>query len=207
MSQATFDIDALILEAEREAAPAWTGAPLHYHEEPYRPEELDAAFERWKFEHGNFGCIPKSHMWHRSMFNQPTIQEGVHSLAVFTASTFCEEPEHTHDLLPTPGRVQGICTECDWRLIDPDESLVVEAWHDHAFPGWRELPVVPRKYTGLPPRGRDPLREWAEEHYPATWQRTGAPIITEREGIGTRHVPGRSPWGGFDLSDSAIKRL
>ena len=33
---------------------------------------------------------------------------------------------------------------------------------------------------------------------------TGAPIITERRPYGTRHVPGRYPWGGYDISHTAI---
>lgn len=32
----------------------------------------------------------------------------------------------------------------------------------------------------------------------------GAPIITERRPYGTRHVPSRSPWGGYDLSHTAV---
>lgn len=31
----------------------------------------------------------------------------------------------------------------------------------------------------------------------------GAPVITER-GTGTRHVPCRSPWGGYDLAHTAV---
>ncbi|GAA3539292.1 DUF6349 family protein [Nocardioides daeguensis] len=44
------------------------------------------------------------------------------------------------------------------------------------------------------------------DHYPEAMQVTGAPVITERNNAGTRHVPGRSPWSGYDLSDSALTR-
>ncbi|WP_336661142.1 DUF6349 family protein, partial [Leucobacter sp. MMO-4] len=64
--------------------------------------------------------------------------------------------------------------------------------------------VVPRKHRGIPPRGRDPLREWVEANYPAHWQQPGHPIITERGGVATRHVPDASPWGGYDLSDHCL---
>src|SRR5690606_28014897 len=42
------------------------------------------------------------------------------------------------------------------------------------------------------------------DHYPIEAQFEGAPIITQRSGLGTRHVPRRSPWGGYDLSQTAL---
>ena len=39
-------------------------------------------------------------------------------------------------------------------------------------------------------------KKWISEHDPPSMQVPGAPIITERRPFGTRHVPGRSPWGG-----------
>jgi len=47
-------------------------------------------------------------------------------------------------------------------------------------------------------------RKWIDEHYPAAMRVAGAPVITERSCWGTRHVPGRSPWGGYDLSHTAV---
>jgi len=35
-------------------------------------------------------------------------------------------------------------------------------------------------------------------------QVVGAQVITERSSMGTRHVPGRSPWGGYDISHTAV---
>lgn len=29
-------------------------------------------------------------------------------------------------------------------------------------------------------------------------------MITERRPLGTRHVPGRSAWGGYDISQTAV---
>ena len=48
------------------------------------------------------------------------------------------------------------------------------------------------------------LQNWLEEHDPASWQAPGFPINSERRSYGTRHVPGRSPWGGYDLSETAL---
>lgn len=47
-------------------------------------------------------------------------------------------------------------------------------------------------------------KKWIVEHYPKSMQVPGAPMITERRPFGTRHVPGRSPWGGYDISHTAI---
>lgn len=203
-----FDLDAMILEADRANAPAWTGAPLRYHEEPRTPEELDDAFDRWIFEHGRAGCYPDSHMWHRYPWGpQAMPRVRGHQLTVYAASVSCRGRDHDHQDEPLPAgneRFQAICAPCGWRLISEELDTVIETMHDHAFPGWRDLPVVPRKCTGIPPRGRDPLREWVEANYPAHWQQPGHPIITERGGIGTRHVPDRSPWGGYDLSDHCL---
>lgn len=205
--QAAFDIDALLVDLERELAPTWTGAPLHYHEDHYSPRELDAAFERWIFENGRYGCIPDSHMWHRYMFGpEKTPPVSAHEFALYSAETSCRLTDHDHHgvTLPRGARYQTICEPCGWRKLGNSDSAVIEAWHDHALPGWRELPIVPIQLQGIPPRGRDPLGEWVAENYPLDWQKDGYPIITERTSVGTRHVPGRSPWGGYDLSSTAL---
>lgn len=38
-------------------------------------------------------------------------------------------------------------------------------------------------------------------------QELGTPIITARPGSGTRSVPGRSPWGGYDIASSTLHAL
>lgn len=47
-------------------------------------------------------------------------------------------------------------------------------------------------------------KKWISEHYPKSMQVPGAPILTERRPFGTRHVAGRSPWGGYDLFHTAV---
>lgn len=206
-----FDIDALIHQAEVENAPAWTGAPLEYHEDYATPEQLDAAFDRWVFENGRHGCIPLSHMWHRNNmrgFTDPDADITTHQLYLFCADTRCDgivpatrSHEHAVDL---PGELmyQAICPRCSWHAIDENESRAVEAWHDHALPGWRSLPIVPQKlreHSGEQ-RALQRFTAWIEEHYPPEWQRLGYPILTERPHYGTRAVEGASPWKGYDIS-------
>lgn len=213
-AQLAFDIDAVIHQADVDAAPAWDGAPLRYHEEYRTPAELDAAWARWKFENGNFGCIPYSHMWHDDSYRRSALPEiGAHQCSFYTADTRCNGgqfggPGHDHapGELPDELMYQIICTTCRWHTINTRENDAVEAWHDHALPGWRELPIVPAKLAehGGERKKLARLVAWLEEHYPTSWQHPGFPIISERSGIGTRHVPGRSPWGGYDLSHTAL---
>lgn len=98
-----------------------------------------------------------------------------------------------------------ICEPHGWHVIASDENAAVEAWHDHSFPGWRDLPVVPARLRSTDEiRLSKAARKWIEQHYPASMRVVGAPVITERNGAGTRHVPGRSPWGGYDMSSTGV---
>lgn len=207
--QGTFDIDALIHQAEVENAPEWDGAPLRYHEEYTPPEQLDAAFERYRFEHGSYACIPASHMWNRDRgIHLPVASVNGHELHLFSADGDCRKhwaPEHLHRHAPgeLPGKhmSQAICPTCTWHHIGSHEE-VIESWHDHAFPGWRDLPVVPaniREHGGEKRRIRK-LHEWIAEHYPDEWQMPHHPIRTERQAHGMRAVAGGSPWRGYDLA-------
>lgn len=73
------------------------------------------------------------------------------------------------------------------------------------MPGWRDLPVMPRS---LSERLSTPTKQstravqaWIEDNYPTEWQVPGAPVRTIRAApMGTRHVAGRSPLDGYDLT-------
>lgn len=203
-SQGTlFDMEELARDAIR--ATSWHGAPLAFHTDYYSPADLDQAFERYVAENGRFGCLAASHMWHRALCGPtPTFAGPVHEMHLFSADTRCDTPNHRHpDHWPNQLVYQAICPDCRWHAIGPSENEAVEAWHDHAMPGWRNLPTLP------PVKGRDEHRKttaalaWLTTHYPADWQVEGAPVITQRSGRGTRHVPGRSPYGGYDLAAPA----
>ncbi|MFC4225449.1 DUF6349 family protein [Lysinibacter cavernae] len=183
--------------------------PLEYHELQASPADLDAAFIRWKETHGPADSIRRSHMWQRDPFMHPIMAAtDSHTLEVFSAQASCDYPDHDHTSNELLGRERflAICTICDWRRIADIENDVIEAWHDHSLPGWRELPVIPLSVTSVGEIKKLPAKiaEWAEVHYPASWQIPGSPIITERSGSFTRHIPGHSPWGGYKLSDSAL---
>lgn len=204
--QVLFDMEEFAREAV--AATPWNGAPLQYTTDYHDPEALEAAFERYRAEFGNFGCVPRSHMWHRSWWEKPAIVDG-HELHMLTADTRCDQKDHDHsndaEPLPRALMTQGICPACTWHMIDRSESAIVEAWHDHALPGWRSLPIMPRKLSEQLGRGNKKAEAaalaWLQENYPPEWARPGVPVRSYRHPMGGRAVPGRSPLGhGYDIA-------
>ena len=207
--QLSFDIDALIHAAEVEAAPPWQGAPLHFTIGYFAPAALDKAFEQWCFLNGHFDSIAQSHMWHRYRALNEHVELGEHSIDTFTADLRCNDHAHRDpdEECSCVGDIVhlAICEPCGWHLVTGDENTAVEAWHDHALPGWRHLPIVPARVRVRNDKGlTKQAREWIAGHYPPWAQVPGAPIITERSEHATRHVPRYSPWGGYDLSHTAV---
>lgn len=214
---ALFDLEALTREAV--AATQWTGrCPLGYSTAYYTPDELDAATNRWRAQYGDFGCIPHSHMWFKGLSSTPLLLDA-HQLHVYFADGRCDlhlygvtspasDPAlHDHSSNPLPGTtmVQVNCPPCRWHRIDSNETTLIYAWHDHAMPGWRNLPRTPHKLVRAAAMGERRalarVADWVTSNYPTDWQFSGAPIITSRSPNGRRCVPGRSPLGGYDLSD------
>ncbi|MDN5744536.1 MAG: DUF6349 family protein [Nocardioidaceae bacterium] len=201
--QLAFDFVELEREEAREHVEEWSGAPLGFTTAYYSPDELEAAFEHWCLLYTHFDAFHVSHMWHRFGGDRSEVEFGAHRVATFSASL---SPERGAE---GPGELlhQAVCEPCEWNVVSVDENTVVEHWHDHAVPDWRELPVVPAEIRVRNERGLTKLaRAWIEAHYPAEMQVPGAPIITERMRSGTRHVAGYSPWNGFDLSFTALGR-
>ncbi|MCA0378334.1 MAG: hypothetical protein LCH36_02685 [Actinobacteria bacterium] len=204
-NQLTFDLDELVREDLRANAGAWQGAPLHFTTDYYPPGELVTAFQQWQLLYGNYGSIPRSHMWHPDYLSRNgQLSFDGHGHMKFRADL---SPEREHE---GPGELlyMAVCEPCEWHDVSDSENDVVEAWHDHAIPGWRELPVIPAQIRVSNESGRlTPLaQKWVTAHYPAEMQVPGVPIITERQRYATRHVEGRSPWGGYDLSSTALTR-
>lgn len=200
--QLTFDFEELAREEARGRLDEWAGAPLRFTTDYYPPEALDAAFEHWCFLNGRFDSFQRSHMWSRITWNRDEVEYGPHRIALFMANL---PPERDAEG-PGGGLYQAICEPCQWHQICGDENKAVEAWHDHAVDGWRELPIVPARVRVRDDKGLTALaRKWIEVHYPPRMQVPGAPIITERQPMATRHVSGYSPWGGYDLSSTALR--
>ena len=218
MSQMTFDIDRLLRAVEREALPTWEGMPMFQYTTSYfSPAEHEAMFARRKLE--DYHYTKARHTWGRAMcLDLPGETEDGHTFVAYSADLrcFCSFAYPTVTGFEEGGgcRCVGklltkvVCAGCNWHHIGGDETQAVEAWHDHAFPGWRELPVFPAKLRGsMGSRELTPKREdWLEAHYPADFRTPLAPILTDRGQYGTRHVPGYSPLGGFDLWNGVIRK-
>lgn len=198
-AQLSFDLDATL---PKPVLPPWTGSFLAYHEGYRDPEEHLAAMERWIEEHGSFGSHVRSHMWHAG-WGAAFAVEG-HTFTHLMADARRNGDEWDASIYPTtPDELvhQVICTTCKWHHVTTSERGSVEAWHDHALPGWRDLPVMP--LHAQPAEWAKPGKTalaWIEANQPVEWQRPGCPIRTERKEFATRHVPKRSPFGGYDLA-------
>jgi hypothetical protein len=207
--QLAFDIEGMIHEAAIKASPDWAGAPLQFTTAYFSPEDLDAASAHWHFLHRLDDPRAPRRMWRRSITIPVGVDSGNQAFDFFTADLRCEPWKHDepHGMCACVGDLMylAICEPHTWHLIASDENTAAEGWHDHAFPGWRDLPIVPARLrsVGKPGLSKAATR-WIEEHYPKAMQVDGAPVITERSGLGTRHVAGRSPWGGYDISHTAV---
>lgn len=120
----------------------------------------------------------------------------------------CRATNLDRDLRDHDGDLEyrGACLGCGWvsETIRDDENGAVEDAMDHCWPGWRDLPIVdkPPDDHGESKAATKQRAAWIKRvgiAYPEGWLESGGPIRTARESMGTRHVPGRTPFGGYDL--------
>lgn len=202
MSQLAFDLDEL-------TRPEYVGAPLHWTTDAHGWDELDAAFAEYRRRFGHFGIlVGPPHLWHPGHTSTDVGTPG-HEVRLYSADLGCDDYDHRPRFqqgkvcLCVGGHVYRAVCECRWvSPIGRAEAETVVAWHDHAWPGWRELPVVPESVERRDEKGRPTkaLLAWVEANVPEEWQRPGAPLVSERESLATRCVPGYSPWGGWDIA-------
>lgn len=209
-------IDQLIAEEALAALPEWDGAPLGFTSRYYSSTKLDAAAERRaQIDATKPWTARTRHGW-VSDYCGARASFGTHTITSYTSDARCLWDYHQLEPGQRPRLVSEripcecigdylhlvVCDTCELHWIDPDWNVVVEAWHDHAFPGWRELPILPAKLRGQMGTSKmtPKLETWLEENYPEHLRVPGAPILTDRGGNGTRHVPNYSPYGGFDFS-------
>jgi hypothetical protein len=207
MTQLAFDIDDLI----RESAPppeAFAGrAPLHFTVEVFTVPELQEAWDHFVRVNGHFDSIARSHMWNGREGSDATPG---HAMRMFSADLRCGHyspmnwhGESSYHYCPAY-LVRRVVCECTYATpISTSERAVVEDWHDHAWAGWRDLLPIPERLRGGTGNSKmtPALSDWVANNYPAGWGTDGAPIVTERDTAwATRHVPGYSPWGGYDLA-------
>ncbi len=195
-----------MMEQARLEAPA----PCIYRSAARGLAARSAEFAAWEAGHGAFGSYSRSHAWHAMV-----------SSALDGFLDRCETAILMADLRPPrdkpvpacgcdgPLMYRAACRRlgCDWEGPGrAAENPAAEDGCDHAWPGWRDLPVVPavpQAGSGLSAGDREAIARWAAKVnavYPAGWLEGGGPVRTLRTGHGTRHLPARTPWGGYDLA-------
>jgi Family of unknown function (DUF6349) len=171
-----------------------------------------AEFQAWRDQYGNFGRFGRSHGWHVAHQGdfapappgrrcQPAVMEADLRAAPGPRDVPCDCTETVGALL-----YLAACRGCEWEGQPRTTwNAAVEDGCDHAWPGWRELPILATSFpdmAGDGTAGRRVKAKWADGVtgvYPQGWLEAGGPVRTHRPAGGTRHVPGRTPFGGFDL--------
>jgi len=166
-----------------------------------------ATAKQWADDYGHFDCHRRSHAWHPTAVWFDKIESTpVCRPAVLTAALHCNH--YGVECLCVGDTVyRGACLRlhCTWEgPLRDGENAAAEDAHDHAWPGWRELPLVPRRpdTASNSQKTSAALRHWMSHVnavYPAGWLQSGGPIRTRRNTYGTRHVPNHTGFGGYDL--------
>ena len=121
-----------------------------------------------------------------------------------TPTVLSGDREDPGEELPNWLHYRGACLGCGWvgEPVDSENAAAEDA-HDHAWPGWRDLPVFPdRAYDPNPNLEKERARWLAKimPLMPPGWIEAGGPVRTLREAPGNRHVPLHTPWGGYDMA-------
>lgn len=206
---ALFDLDEMLAEVAEAPIADGRRVPDGFTLGYYPPSELAHAYEAWCKEHGRLDSIALSRMWKLDVMDSPGETANGHSLVSFEADLRRCACGIRKGCSCVGALVQRtMCEPCSWQAFG-GEYAAIAAWHDHAWPGWRDLPVLPE---ALRPIGggvgagamekslAKKARAWLEEAYPVEFQIGGAPMVTSRKPMFSRCVSGYSPWGGFDIA-------
>lgn len=163
-----------------------------------------AAAAQWMQEYDQHDGYRRSHAWHGSILLHDPEPTPACRPAILSADLRCdhfnEDCQCVGDLL-----YRAACLHCTWEgPARGCENEASEDGQDHAWPGWRDIPIVPRRpELGSGKREKDALAAWVRRVngvYPWSWLETGGPIRTRRHSRGTRHVPHATGFGGWDMS-------
>jgi len=178
-----------------------------------------AEFDAWKDEYGNWGSLRRSHAWTGHSLPPGVVLHRTYEDMLLDrcepAILAADLSRRDSDPVPPcgcdgPMLYRAACRGrgCTWEGPERErENPAAEDGLDHAWPGWRDLPAVPGipdVSSGTSARDRKTLAAWAEKVnavYPDGWLGAGGPIRTVRDSPrGGRHVPARTPYGGYDLA-------
>lgn len=187
------DLLAAIEQANRDApAPTLYGSPTR------GMSARAAEYQTWLAEHGSFGASGRSHAWTVQISCPDTATDRCQP-SVLSADLRCNCDRSEECCCVGALLYRGACRGCEWEGEPRDrENAAAEDACDHAWPGWGAVPLV-----SPVPEQRNKRAAWIARVtglYPASWLEDGGPIRTQRAGAGTRHVPGRTPFGGYDMA-------
>ena len=166
------------------------------------PDKLDALHRAWvdaynQRPNGEWKRFPG---WHEAMTGRNALKDSLHPSFTYWADLECPHWRVTTVQQRMNGYCQCVgsggmlyriyCAGCDWWTPTlSSENRAAEAYLDHCWPGWQELPVL----AGIDGKYKLPAG------YPEEWKTPGSPIRDCRGSsrFGTRHVPGGSPYGGY----------
>lgn len=193
--------EQLDLLAELEQQAALLPAPTLYSSTVRGLAGRAAEYSAWRDAFGTLGSSRRSHAWTVEVACPGEATEQCQP-TVLSADLRCDCPWGQPCFCVGDLMYRGACRGCAWEGPPCDsENSAAEDAHDHAWPGWRELPIVPAI-----PEERKKRAVWVEHAtalYPAGWLERGGPIRTERRGGGMRHVPNWTPFGGYDMAVAA----
>ncbi len=168
------------------------------------------AIDAWIGEYGSFRSFIGAHGWYPNMCPPPvTNTNGGCQPVTLAAELRCGHRDETcfcvGELL-----FRAACVTCDFEGdTRVNENAAGEDAHDHAWPGWRNLPIVPHQPTPNSGSaresgsGRTAFSAWltrVNATYPQGWLARGGPIRTHRKPGATRHIPAATVFGGWDLA-------
>jgi Family of unknown function (DUF6349) len=166
-----------------------------------------ADYADWQAKYGGFGSLVRSHAWTVPWCSPdeptPRCQPTILDVNLRAPDWPLSAPMPGCDCTTTVDELlyRGACRnpDCNWEG-DPvgEENRAVEDAADHAWPGWRDMPII-----GQRPHDKKLEPRWAAKAillYPAGWLEAGGPIRTARTPGGIRHNwQYATPWGGYDI--------
>ena len=196
-----------LLAADAEAR---DGVPTLFTLRCARPADYRAPFEAWTAEYGRSSSILISHAWLPD-YLAPEDTTDTCEATILEADLGCDHWASDDTCSCVGDRVwRGVCRGCSWHgeIRDDDDEALFDAL-DHTHPGWRDLPVVDDvPFTDGTTQTAARIARWTQTVLDLYGDQTpGCPVITRRTPPGTRSVPGRSPWNGYDIAAHTLTRL
>ena len=204
---ATDQLDLLALLAEIDPPPIPPKPASIYTFRARTLSEYRARYEQWRREdpENGFGMAFIAHAWTAYPFVASI--PGQCDVVVINADLRCNHIKSRDGQCECVGSLvyRSICEHCGFHSeVYANEAAAVVDGLDHAYPGWRDSPIVPPCRAGADKKATSRWEATVREAYGE--RRRGWPIITGRDGPGTRSVEGRSPWKGYDVSDATLEQ-